>query len=61
MSPRDWQMRLEDINESLERILKYVAGLDQASWQNDTKTIDAVIRNLGTLAPNERYAERSRS
>jgi uncharacterized protein with HEPN domain len=39
-------MRIEDIHEALERITEYVAGLDQSSWQNDRKTIDAVIRNL---------------
>jgi len=39
-------MRLEDINEALERITEYMEGLDYDSWKSDRKTIDAVIRNL---------------
>lgn len=46
MSPRDWKFRLEDINDALDRISEYVAGLDQDGWTKDRKTIDAVIRNL---------------
>lgn len=46
MSPRNWIMRLEDINEALERITEYMEGLDYDSWKSDRKTIDAVIRNL---------------
>lgn len=49
MSLRNWRIRLEDINESLERIAEYVAGLDYDSWKVDRKTIDAVIRNLEVI------------
>ena len=46
MSPRNWEFRLEDINEALELIEEYVINLDFTSWTKDKKTIDAVIRNL---------------
>ena len=46
MSPRDWQFRLEDISDALERISEYVEGFDYDSWTKDQKTIDAVVRNL---------------
>lgn len=46
MSPRNWEFRLEDINEALELIEEYVINLDFTSWTKDRKTIDAVIRNL---------------
>ena len=46
MSPRNWKFRLEDINDALEAISEYVADMDYSAWQQDRKTIDAVIRNL---------------
>ena len=45
MSYRNWKFRLEDINDALDKISKYIAGLDQDDWMKDQKTIDAVIRN----------------
>jgi uncharacterized protein with HEPN domain len=46
VSLRNWQYRLEDINEALDLINEYVQGMDFLSWAEDRKTIDAVIRNL---------------
>ena len=46
MSPRNWEMRLEDILISIERIHTYIAGMNYAEWARDHKTIDAVTRNL---------------
>ena len=46
MSSRNWQFRLQDIQEALERIEQYIAGVDLTQWHLDTKTVDAVIRNL---------------
>jgi len=46
MSTRNWQMRFEDILESIERIQHYTAGLSYDQWQDDQKTKDAVIRNI---------------
>ena len=46
MSPRDWQVRLEDILDSIHKIQTYTLGMDFASFSSDQKTIDAVLRNL---------------
>lgn len=46
MSTRDWKLRIEDILEAIERIEQYTAGYGFEQWQQDQKTIDAVIRNF---------------
>ena len=46
MSTRNWQMRIEDILEALDRIDDYCSGLNFENWKNDRKKTDAVIRNL---------------
>lgn len=35
--------------DSLELIFEYVEDLDSSSWENDRKTIDAVIRNIEVI------------
>ena len=49
MSKRTDQEFLSDIREALHRITTYVAGMAYASFVADTKTQDAVIRNLEIL------------
>jgi uncharacterized protein with HEPN domain len=46
MSPRPIQLLIEDIWESMEKIERYVCGLDQNAFLHDEKTIDSVVRNL---------------
>ena len=46
MSRRNWKFRLEDIDNSLYLISEYVKNMDYASWREDRKTMDAVIRNI---------------
>lgn len=46
MSPRNWKIRIDDICEAIARIEDYTVNLSYNEWQNDRKTIDAVIRNL---------------
>ncbi len=43
---RDAGMYLEDILRSCEKILEYVKGLTRDEFVRDTRTYDAVIRNL---------------
>ncbi len=43
---KDWRVRLEDINNALERIQRYVHGLDRDAFCEDERTVDAVARNL---------------
>jgi uncharacterized protein with HEPN domain len=49
MSERTDQEFLSDIRQAIQRISAYVAGIDYESFATDTKTQDAVIRNLEIL------------
>ncbi len=44
--PRDYKYYLEDIIESIEKIQEYTIGYSFIQFRDDSKTIDAVIRNL---------------
>lgn len=46
MSSRDWLLRLDDILEAIERINRYTQGLDFQKFEEDQRTVDAVIRNF---------------
>ena len=46
MSKRSDQDLLTDIHEATQRIAAYVAGMTYAAFLSDTRTQDAVIRNL---------------
>jgi len=43
---RSASLRLIDILEACDRIIAYAGGLSAAEFAADTRTIDAVIRNL---------------
>ncbi len=43
---RDYRLYLDDILEAVASIREYTKGLDYASFSEDRKTQDAVIRNL---------------
>ncbi len=44
--PRDSDVYLQDIIDSITRIKSYTQGLDHARFEEDQRTVDAVIRNL---------------
>ena len=46
---RGWQFRIDDIVDAINKIERYTLGIDFISWQNDEKTVDAVIRNLEVI------------
>jgi uncharacterized protein with HEPN domain len=46
MPDRDRRFRLDDMLVAIERIESYVAGLDNAAFFADQKTIDAAVRNF---------------
>ncbi len=46
MPPRTWHFRVHDILQAIERIDRYVADLDEASFLGNELIGDAVIRNL---------------
>ncbi|MFO7824570.1 MAG: DUF86 domain-containing protein [Cyclobacterium sp.] len=52
---RNYQMYLEDIITSMDRIAEYIDGLSFNEFKKDYKTVDAVIRNfevMGEAAKN---------
>jgi uncharacterized protein with HEPN domain len=44
--PRDYKVYLEDVLEAIGRIQHYVGGFSFDSFQDDRRTVDAVVRNL---------------
>jgi len=46
MSKRNPKLLIEDILESSNKILIYTNGMSFEDFANDSKTIDAVIRNF---------------
>jgi uncharacterized protein with HEPN domain len=49
MSERPAHVLLADMLEAVERILAYTDGMTYATFCEDSKTIDAVLRNLQVL------------
>ena len=46
MSKREPALLLEDIVEAIDKILKYTSEINKELFLSDSKTIDAVVRNL---------------
>ena len=47
--PRDYKVYLDDILLAVSRIREYTAGLAPSAWAGDTRTVDAVVRNLEVI------------
>ena len=52
---REWRFRLDDIRDSIEKILRYVQGMDFDTFIEDEIRIDAVIRNFEIIGEAVRY------
>jgi uncharacterized protein with HEPN domain len=46
MSKRSISLLIEDIQEALDKMGRYIEGMSQDSFESDEKTNDAVVRNL---------------
>jgi uncharacterized protein with HEPN domain len=46
MSKREPRLLLDDVRVACGKIGRYLAGLDQAAFLADEKTVDAVVRNV---------------
>ena len=44
--PRDYKVYLEDIVEAIQKIDVYTLRLSRTEFEEDSKTVDAVVRNL---------------
>lgn len=49
MSSRNAKLYLTDILEAIEKIHRYTSGLSFAEFARDTRTVDAVLRNLAVI------------
>ena len=46
MSRRDASLLLQDMREAMQKIARYVSGMDRVAFLADDKTADAVVRNV---------------
>jgi uncharacterized protein with HEPN domain len=46
---RIWELRVEDILECIERMHAYTRGMSLEDFRADTRTMDAVERNLAVI------------
>jgi len=53
--PRDYRLYLEDILESCGKIRAYTSGLSPDQLSADTKTLEAVVRNLEIIGEAARH------
>jgi uncharacterized protein with HEPN domain len=49
MSRRDWTLFVADMKEACDKIAAYTNGMDFDQFCGDTRTVDAVVRNLEIL------------
>ena len=49
MSERDWRLFVKDIRECAARVIDYVGVMSSEEFFHDTKTVDAVMRNLAII------------
>lgn len=47
--PRDFEVYLHDILEAIGKVNAYTAGLTRDQFEEDSKTVDAVLRNLEVI------------
>jgi uncharacterized protein with HEPN domain len=47
--PRDYKVHLDDILQAIAKVREYTAGISSAELAGDTKTFDAVVRNLEVI------------
>ena len=46
MSSRPTRILVEDILEAIEKMTRYIAGMENDAFAKDERTVDAVVRNL---------------
>jgi uncharacterized protein with HEPN domain len=49
MSPREWHLYVADILQSIEKVRTYVEGMNFNDFEADSRTVDAVVRNLEVI------------
>ena len=49
MPERDWTLCVHDMLQCIAKIERYTAGLELAGFEQDERTVDAVLRNLEVI------------
>ncbi len=52
--PRDFKLYLDDIIEAADKIFLYVHDMDFQRFSSDSRTVDAVVRNLEIIGEASR-------
>ncbi len=47
--PRDYKVYLQDLVDAAGKVRSYTTGLSFKTFSEDTKTVDAVVRNLEVI------------
>lgn len=58
MPPREWKFRIHDILNCIGKIERHTKGMTFADFEQDDKTIDAVLRNLEIIGEAARHISR---
>jgi uncharacterized protein with HEPN domain len=53
--PREWRFRIEDVLAAVQKIQEYTSRLDYEGSVRDSRTVDAVIRNLEIIGEAVRH------
>lgn len=52
---RDSRLYLDDIFDAVEKIQEYVKGLTFEEFSEDSKTVDAIVRNFEIIGENKAH------
>lgn len=55
MPSRDWRIRIDDMIDAAERIVRYCMDLDFESFAADEITVDAVVRRIAVIGEAARH------
>lgn len=55
MPPRNWLLRIEDMIECIEKIVRYTKDMTIESFSANDLVVDAVVRNISIIGEAARY------
>jgi uncharacterized protein with HEPN domain len=55
--PRDWRLRIDDILDAIKKVEVYTRGMTLESFAGDSRTVDAVVRNLEVIGEASRHLD----
>jgi len=55
MPIRDWKIRIKDILICIDKVSRYIEGMNEDDFLADNRTIDAVLRNIEIVGEAARH------